>query len=63
MTPHEANRPPTGHSRSRDSREMLPIILGAAAVIILGVWFYTGRDEVNPVTGREIPASMQTPGK
>jgi hypothetical protein len=63
MTPHEEDRPQTTRSRSSENWRTLPIILGAAAVVIIGTWLYTGRDEANPVTDGDAPASTQAPRK
>ena len=63
MTPHEEDRSQATRSRSSENWRTLPIILGAAAVVIIGTWLYTGRDEANPVTGSDAPASTQAPRK
>jgi len=63
MTPHEENRPQASRTRSSENWRTLPIILGAAVVVIIGAWLYTGREEANPVTGRDAPASKQAPQK
>jgi hypothetical protein len=43
---------------------MLPIILGAAAVIIVAALYFSGeRDNPNPVTGRDAPGTTQAPAK
>jgi hypothetical protein len=62
MTPHEEHRP---HAEQADSAEKSgwPFILGAAAIIAIGVWLYTGREETNLVTGADAPAGTQTLSK
>ena len=61
MTPqhNDVNKPPTRTARSRG---LLPIILAAAAIMV-GVWYYTGRETPNPVTGRDAPASSPAPSR
>jgi hypothetical protein len=65
MTPqdNDVNKPQARRSRSRVSWGVLPIILSAAAVIIVGAWFYIAQDDSHPVTGHDAPASTQPPGK
>lgn len=42
----------------------LPILLGAAVVIIFGIWLSTGDDrDAHPVTGGDAPAVAQPAGK
>ena len=50
-------------SGSRESWGALPMILGAATVVIVGAWFYITRDDNYPVTGHDAPASTQSPSK
>ena len=44
MTPHDndVTRPSSRSTRAAESRGMLPIVLGAAAVIIVGALYFSG---------------------
>ena len=64
MTPHDndVTRPSSPRARAAESRGMLPIVLGAAAVIIVGALYFSGeRGNPNPVTND--PGTTQAPGK
>ncbi|RPI43687.1 MAG: hypothetical protein EHM67_04845 [Hyphomicrobiaceae bacterium] len=50
-------------SGSRESWGALPMILGAATVVIVGAWLYITRDDNHPVAGHDAPASTQPPSK
>ena len=65
MTPqdNDVNKRQARRSGSRESWGALPIILGAATVVIVGAWFYITRDDNYPVTGHDAPASAQPPSK
>jgi hypothetical protein len=64
MTPqdNDVNKRQVTRSGSRESWGALPIILGAATVVIIGAWFYITRDDDHPVTGHDA-ASTQPPSK
>jgi len=62
MTPQDNDKRQVRRSGSRESWGALPIILGAATVVIIGVWFYITRDDNHPVTGLDA-ASTQPPSK
>ena len=64
MTPHDNDvaRPNSRSTRAAESRGMLPIVLGAAAVIIVGALYFSGEHgNPNPVTSD--PGITQAPGK
>jgi hypothetical protein len=64
MTPHDngVTRPNSRSTRAGESRGMLPIVLGAAAVIIVGALYFSGEHgNPNPVTND--PGTTQAPGK
>jgi hypothetical protein len=64
MTPHgnDASLPNSRSARAAESRGMLPIVLGAAAVIIVGALYFSGeRGNPNPVAND--PGTAQAPGK
>ena len=65
MTPqdNDVNKRQARPSGSRESWGALPMILGAATVVIVGAWFYITRDDNYPVTGHDAPASTQSPSK
>ncbi len=64
MTPqdNDVNKRQVTRSGSRESWGALPVILGAAMVVIIGAWFYITRDDNHPVTGHDA-ASAQPPSK
>jgi hypothetical protein len=64
MTPHDndVTRPNSHSTRAAESRGMLPIVLGAAAVIIVGALYFSGEHgNPNPVTND--PGTTQAPRK
>jgi|SoiMethySBSTD1v2_1073268.scaffolds.fasta_scaffold984921_2 hypothetical protein len=66
MTPqdNDVNKPRSRRSRSQDRWGTAPILLGAAVVIIFGIWLSTGGDrDAHPVTGGDAPAGAQPAGK
>jgi hypothetical protein len=66
MTPqdNDVNKPRSRRSRAQDRRGTVPILLGAAVVIIFGIWLSTGDDrDAHPVTGGDAPAGAQPAGK
>ena len=64
MTPHDndVNRPSSRGARAAESRGMLPIVLGAAAVIIVGALYFSG-EHGNPSPVTNDPGTTQAPGK
>jgi hypothetical protein len=64
MTPHDnnASRPNSHRARAAESRRMLPIVLGAAAVIIVGALYFSG-EHGNPNVVTNDPGTTQAPGK
>ena len=66
MTPqdNDVNKPRQRQSRLQDRFGTVPILLGAAVVIIFGIWLSTGDDrDAHPVTGGDAPAGAQPAGK
>jgi hypothetical protein len=66
MTPqdNDVNKPRSRRSRAQDRRGAVPILLGAAVVIVFGIWLSTGDDrDAHPVTGGDAPAGAQPAGK
>ena len=64
MTPHDndVNRPSSRRVGAAESRRMLPIVLGAAAVIIVGALYFSGEHgNPNPVTNDA--GTTQAPGR
>jgi hypothetical protein len=64
MTPHDNDvaRPNSRSTRAAENRGMLPIVLSAAAVIIVGaLYFSSDRGNPNPMTND--PGIAQAPGK
>jgi hypothetical protein len=64
MTPHDndVNRPSSHRVAAAESRGMLPIVLGAAAVIVVGALYFSGeRGNPSPVTNDR--GATQAPGK
>ena len=64
MSPHDndVTRPNLRSTRAAESRGMLPIVLGAAAVIIVGALYFSAEHgNPNPVTND--PGTAQAPGK
>jgi hypothetical protein len=64
MTPHDndVNRPSSRRVGAAESRGMLPIVLGAAAVIVVGALYFSGEHgNPNPVTND--PGTTQAPGR
>lgn len=68
MIPHEKEdarqtSPPPGATRTK-GWEMLPIILGAAIIVIVSLMYFGGeQDDPNPVTGRDAPSTSEQPSK
>jgi hypothetical protein len=64
MTPHDndVNRPSSRRVGAAESRRMLPIVLGAAAVIIVGALYFSG-EHGNPSVVTIDPGTTQAPGK
>ena len=64
MTPHDndVNRPSSRRVGAAESRRMLPIVLGAAAVIIVGALYFSGEHR-NPNVVTNDPGTTQAPGK
>ena len=64
MTPHDndVTRPSSRSIRAAESRGMLPIVLGAAAVIIVGALYFSGEHR-NPNVVTNDPGTTQAPGK
>ena len=64
MTPHDndVTRPSSRSTRAAESRGMLPIVLGAAAVIIVGALYFSG-EHGNPNVVTYDPGTTQAPGK
>ena len=64
MTPHDndVNRPSSRRVGAAESRGMLPIVLGAAAVIIVGALYFSG-EHGNPNVVTNDPGATQAPGR
>ena len=64
MTPHDndVNRLSSRRVGAAESRRMLPIVLGAAAVIIVGALYFSG-EHGNPNVVTNDPGTTQAPGK
>jgi hypothetical protein len=66
MTPqdNDVNKPRKRRSHSQYRLRTVPILLGAAVLIIFGIWLATGEDwDAHPVTGGDAPAGAQPAGK
>jgi hypothetical protein len=66
MTPqdNDVNKPGKRRSRSKDRLGAAPILLGAAVVIIFGIWLSLGEHrDAYPVTGSDAPAGALPSGK
>ena len=64
MTPHDhdVNRPSSRRVGAAESRRMLPIVLGAAAVIIVGALYFSG-EHGNPNAVTNDPGATQARGR
>ena len=64
MTPHDndVNRPSSFRVGAAESRRMLPIVLGAAAVIIVGALYFSG-EHGNPNSVTHDTGTARAPGK
>ena len=66
MTPHEKEdvRRDSPGPRAGRRWDVVPIVLGAAAVIFVGVLLLNGgRGDPNPVTGRDAPSTAREPSR
>jgi hypothetical protein len=63
MTPHEVRHPERPPTPARESWGTLPMILAAAAVILVCVWIYKAADNVSPLTSNNGPSNSQAPNR
>ena len=64
MTPHDndVNRPGSRRVGAAESRRMLPIVLGTAAVIMVGALYFSG-EHGNPNAVTNDPGATQARGR